>query len=61
MEDPDLHVVNWRAKEMTRKAMQKEERIMDNITETDKIKKNNEVDEMLIDSLKAKIKILDGL
>lgn len=60
-EQMDFYKIHNRAKEVTRKALQIEDRILENQTEKEKLHQSNEVDTMLIDSLKAKILLLNKL
>ena len=57
----DFYKIHQRAKEVSRQALIKENRILDTFSEQEKMEYNNEVDKMLIDSLKAKIKLLNNL
>ena len=60
-QDEDFYKINLKAKEVTRKALIKEDRILESDSEQFRMQQNNEVDKMLIDSLKAKIKLLNNL
>ena len=57
----DYYVVSLKAKEKTRKALVKENLVLDSFSEKERIAHNKEVDQMLIDSLQAKIKLINGL
>ncbi|CAI2358803.1 unnamed protein product [Moneuplotes crassus] len=57
----DFYKIHHKAKEVTRKALLIEERILENQSEQEKMKQTHEVDTMLIDSLKAKIALLNNL
>lgn len=59
--EKDYYMVSLKAKEKSRKALMKEERILESFSEKERIEHNKEVDQMLIDSLKAKIKLINGL
>ncbi|CAI2385670.1 unnamed protein product [Moneuplotes crassus] len=59
--DDDFYKVQQRAREVTRKAMQIEGRILENQSEKEKMEQSHEVDTMLLDSLKAKISLLNQL
>mmetsp|Transcript_25722 Transcript_25722/g.22824 ORF Transcript_25722/g.22824 Transcript_25722/m.22824 type:complete len:96 (+) Transcript_25722:282-569(+) len=57
----DFYQINYKAKEVTRKAIQKEERVLESFSEKERMEYNNEVDKMLIESLNAKIKLLNNI
>lgn len=59
--DDDYIMMHLKAQEVARKALVKEEYIMKTLDEKDKMEQNNEIDKMLIDSLKAKIKLINDL
>jgi len=59
--EEDYYQMAFQAQERTRKALEKEHRILETYTEKEKLKYNNEVDKMLIDSLQAKIKIINQI
>jgi hypothetical protein len=57
----DYYVVSLKAKEKSRKALLKENLVLESFSEKERIDHNKEVDQMLIDSLQAKIKLINGL
>lgn len=61
LNEKDYYMVSLKAKEKSRKALIKEERILESFSQKERIEHNREVDQMLIDSLKAKIKLINGL
>lgn len=59
--DEDYFLMHQKAREISRKALIKENRILDNLSEKERLQKNNEVDRMLISSLHAKLELIQGL
>ena len=59
--DEDYFKMHFKAQLIAHKALMKEKHILDHISEKEKMEQNNEIDKMLINSLKAKIKLINGL
>ena len=59
--DDEYFKKQQKAKEVVRKALAKERRVLEHFSEREKIEQNNEVDRMLLRSLKAKIELLNHL
>lgn len=59
--DEDYYKMHLKAQMIARKALNKEKRIMENISEKERLEQISEIDRMLINSLKAKIELINGL
>ena len=59
--DEDYFKMQFKAQLIARKALIKEKHILENISDRDRMEQNNEIDKMLINSLKAKIELINGL
>lgn len=59
--DDDYYMMHFKAQQVARKALIKESYILESFDEKEKMERNNEIDKMLINSLKAKIKLINDL
>ena len=59
--DEDYFKMHYKAQEVARKALLKEQRVLESFSEKEKMEHNIEIDKMLIDSLKAKIQLINNL
>lgn len=60
-DDEDYFIKHFKAQEVQRKALAKEKRVLESLSEKEKLEQNNEIDKMLLRSLKAKLELINGL
>ena len=59
--DEDYLKMYFKAQLISHKALEKEKRILEHISDKEKIEQNKEIDKMLMNSLKAKLELINGL
>lgn len=59
--DDDYLKMYFKAQLISHKALEKEKRILDHISDKEKVEQIKEIDKMLMNSLKAKLELINGL